>query len=157
MGIRSPMGGMRRRLRSCWCRDVRHVKKQGSRLRGDEIARYLARCPGELCDIVLALRGFVLKNAPEADESIKFGALCYAMPNAAYGAIGGNVCLIDFRKGQVTLGFLHGASLPDRSGLLLGTAKSKRFLIIRTVADARRRAVGALIKAAISVARRNVR
>lgn len=121
------------------------------------MARHLAKCPDELGDIVLALRGVVLKNAPEADESIKFGALSYQLPNAEYGAIGGNVCLIDFRKGQVTLGFIHGASLPDRSGLLLGTAKSKRFLIIRTVADARRRAAGALIKAAISVARRNVR
>lgn len=121
------------------------------------MARHLAKCPDELGDIVLALRGFVLKNAREVDESIKFGALSYQLPNAEYGAIGGNVCLIDFRKGQVALGFIHGASLPDRSGLLMGTAKSKRFLIIRTMADARRRAVGTLIKAAISFARRNVR
>lgn len=121
------------------------------------MTRHLAKCPGELCDIVLALRGVVVKNAPEADESIKFGALCYALPNAVYGAIGGNVCLIDFRKGQVTLGFIHGASLPDRSGLLLGTAKSKRYLIVRTVSDARRRVVGEMIKAAISYARTNVR
>ena len=121
---------------------------QRRRLTGSDIAAYLADCLAELCDLVLALRDLVDELAPDSVEGLKFGHLCYFKPAHPYGAIGGNVCLIHARTDHVRLEFIHGAALPDPSGLLRGTAKAKRFVEIRCPADTRRPAVAALIRAA---------
>jgi hypothetical protein len=120
------------------------------RLNGEEISRYLAECPHEFCDLVLALRDVVLRTAPAVHEEIKFNALCYFKPNCRYGAIGGNVCLIDYRKGHVELGFIHGSSLPDPKGLLQGSGKAKRHIEIRSLSCTRLASIRALIHAAVA-------
>lgn len=72
------------------------------------------------------LRDLVLDAAPGVGESIKFSSLCYSVPDAPFGVIGGNVCMISVRDGGVSLGFIQGAELPDPAGLLTGSAKAKR-------------------------------
>jgi hypothetical protein len=124
-------------------------------LDGSEIARYLDRCPGELCDLILELRELVQQAAPQVHEAIKFNSLCYYKPNQPYGVIGGNVCMIGVRGDRVRgdyvyLSFIHGAFLPDPDGLLHGTAKAKRHIEIRSPADIRRAAFTRLIRAAVA-------
>jgi len=98
--------------------------------------------------LVLALRRAVLAAAPEAAEAIKFHVLCYYRPGAWFGSIGGNICMIEARRGRVFLSFIHGAPLRDPHGLLVGKGKSKRFVPIpdaRAAADIR---IAALVRAA---------
>jgi hypothetical protein len=120
------------------------------RLSPTQIARLLADCPDELCDLVLELRDLVCRAAPGSTEAIKFGCLCYFKPDQPYGAIGGNVCMIGWREDCVHLAFIHGASLPDPDGLLKGHGKAKRFVEIRSSADIHQAAVGRLVEAALA-------
>lgn len=120
------------------------------RLGGDEIARVLADWPDDACDLALELREFVLAVAPEADETIAFGSFCYHKPDAPFGRIGGNVCMIGFRDDCLRLGFIHGAALPDPEGLLQGSAKAARYVELRSRRDFRRTALKKLIRASVA-------
>lgn len=99
-----------------------------SRLSKRELADFLVSCPADLCDRVLELREWVLKTAREASETIAFHALCYYKAGVPYGVIGGNVCGIGWRDGCVIVSFVHGASLPDPAGRLIGNGKAMRRL-----------------------------
>jgi hypothetical protein len=120
------------------------------RLTGEQIAALLAGCPDPLCDLVLELRDLVCRVAAGSAEGVKFGCLCYFKPDRPYGAIGGNVCMIGWREDCVHLAFIHGAALPDPTGLLKGTGKAKRFVELRSRADIRQPAVTQLIHAALA-------
>ncbi|MBK8266863.1 MAG: DUF1801 domain-containing protein [Planctomycetes bacterium] len=111
------------------------------RLTPDQIAAYLEQCPGEVCDLVLAMREVVLKAAPGVTEAIKFHSLCYYMADSPYGAIGGNVCTIDGRSGVVGWASFRGATLPDPKGFLQGDGRPSRTIDIRSVRQARSRAI----------------
>lgn len=80
--------------------------------------------------IVEALRATVLAAAPKAAEAFKFRVLCYFHDDAYFGSIGGNICMIEVKRGEVFLSFIHGSLLPDPRGLLLGKGKFKRFVRI---------------------------
>jgi hypothetical protein len=121
----------------------------GKRLEGHEIAALMRDWPDELCDLALELRDLVLKAAPEVDEKIAFHSLCYYKPDVPYGVIGGNVCGIGHKNDVLHLGFIHGAFLPDPERLLQGTGKAKRHIEIRDSKDIHRRALKALIHAAV--------
>ncbi|MBN1343288.1 MAG: DUF1801 domain-containing protein [Phycisphaerae bacterium] len=122
---------------------------KAKRLSADRIAECLARFPGESQDLMLELRDLVLETVPEAIESIKFNSLCYHKPDHPYGAIGGNICLVSGDQECAILGFIHGAFLPDPEGLLIGTAKAKRHVEIRSSREIRRPAIRDLIRAAV--------
>lgn len=51
---------------------------------------------------------------------------------------------------HVNLGFYHGASLSDPTGLLEGTGARLRHVRLRSVAEAKNRAVAALLREAIA-------
>jgi len=121
-----------------------------------ELVAFLERWPAELVDIVLALRDVVRAAAPKATEAVKFHSLCYFRPDAPFGSIGGNVCMISVRRGVVYLSFLHGARLPDPQRLLTGTAKAKREIKIDTRAAIRHPAIRDLIRAAARYVPANV-
>lgn len=119
------------------------------RLTGAEIAKLLRDEPEDLCDLAMELRKFVLSVAPQLSETIAFHALCYYKSGQPYGVIGGNVCLIAPRDDCLHLAFIHGASLPDPEGLLMGNAKAKRFIRLRSMRDIQPRAVRKLLRSAI--------
>jgi hypothetical protein len=97
--------------------------------------------------IALALREAVLAAAPEAAEAVRFGCLAYFYSDARYGAIGGNICMIETARGAVRLSFIHGSSLPDPERLLQGRARFKRFVPVESVAEAQDERLAALIRA----------
>ena len=115
-----------------------------------EIAGFVAGLPCEVADLVVALREFVLRAAPTADEAVRFHALCYFKPGRPFGAIGGNVCMIAPKPDCVRLEFIHGAALPDPAGLLEGAAKAKRYVSVRRLDDIQAAPIRALIHAAIA-------
>ncbi len=100
------------------------------RLSPSEMRDHLALESGEVCGIVRQLRRMVLSAAPEATESIKFGALSYYHGGATFASIGSNICMIDAKRGQVTLSFIRGVELEDPHHLLRGSGKYKRFVAI---------------------------
>lgn len=122
----------------------------GRRLDWSEIANLVESWPDEPREWALELREVVLRIGPELAETVAFNALCYYKPGRSYGVIGGNVCMIAPRGDCLYLGFIHGAALPDPEGLLQGTGKAKRHVEILGPKDIRRRALKALIRAAIA-------
>ena len=118
------------------------------RLTIDETVEHLSRIQAAQRKTVLALRNVVFKTAPGVCEAIRFHSLCYFKPGQTFGAIGGNVCMIEADRRGVRLSFIQGTAIPDPHGLLTGTAKAKRFIPIRSAADARRLEIRALIRAA---------
>lgn len=97
---------------------------------------------------MLRLRRAVLKAVPTASEAIRFGCLCYYHRGAAFGAIGGNICMIEVRRSVVVLSFLHGASLADPHRLLRGSGKAKRYTPIMRPGDVSDHRIIALVREA---------
>lgn len=98
--------------------------------------------------IVEALRATVLAAAPHASEAFKFHVLCYFHADAYFGSIGGNICMIEVKRGEVLLSFIHGSLVTDPRGLLLGKGKFKRFALVPDEKTARGRAITDLVRAA---------
>ena len=57
-------------------------------------------------------------------------------------------------RGYINLGFYQGAVLADPQGLLEGTGKGLRHVKLRSLAEANRRPVRALVAAALARRRR---
>lgn len=120
------------------------------RLSDAEITEFLAEWPREQRELALELRRLVLRVAPQLDERIAFGALCYVVPGRPYGVIGGGACGIGRRKDTVQLGFLHGAFLPDPERRLRGKGKAKRHLELPSRESLDLRGIEALVRAAVA-------
>ena len=67
------------------------------------------------------------------------------------GRVKGAVCQIVVIGDMVRLDFIHGIRLEDHCGLLQGDRLSKRFVPVRTVADAERPELTALIREAAAL------
>jgi hypothetical protein len=100
--------------------------------------------------LVTALRAVVRRTAPGAEESLLWGGLSYHRPQVG-GRVKGAVCQIVVKGDKVRLDFIHGIRLADPFGLLQGDRLSKRFVPIRTAADAERPEVTALIREAAAL------
>ncbi len=118
------------------------------RLSARALAEHLLPETPEVRHTVRALRAAVLKAAPEAAEAFKFHVLCYYRDDAWLKSIGGNICMIEIKRGKVLLSLIHGAKVPDPAGLMFGTGKFKRFVRVPDAAFAQSRPVAALIRAA---------
>ena len=118
---------------------------------GSEVEAFLAEQPSQQRRLVLSVRRLIQRCAPGAAEAVRFHSLCYFSPSEPYGAIGGNICMIEADDRGVRLSFIHGASLADPHAILRGTAKAKRFVAIHSAADVRRSEVADLIRAAARV------
>lgn len=113
----------------------------------ETLATHLDPLSASTREVVLALRDLILDTVRGVEESIKFNSLCYAIPAARFGTIGGHVCSVGVRDGAVSLGFIHGAYLPDPTGLLVGSAKAKREVRIASRSTLRDPALRDLIRA----------
>ena len=122
-----------------------------ARLTAARLADHLVLEPPATRRLVRLLRRNILKAVPAAAEAVKFHALCYYHADAFFGAIGGNICMIELPRkpgAPVMLSFIHGAHLADPHGLLGGRGKSKRFIPIETVDAASDRRIIALVRSA---------
>ena len=119
-------------------------------MRRHELQAFLASVPPESWDLVVALREVVRRSAPDAEESLLWGGLSYHRPWIG-GRVKGAVCQINAVGGEVRLEFIHGVRLDDPRKLLRGDRLSKRYVPIRSVADARRPEIAELIEGAATL------
>jgi len=109
------------------------------------VDKYLHGRPPHVRDLIEGLREVVLSVAPKAVERLVWRELSYEKPPG--GAVKRGICQIGVRDGEVRLGFVHGAFLPDPAGMLRGAAKHKRYVPIRSLEDVRSPALRELIEA----------
>ena len=103
--------------------------------------------PPESRDVVTDLRAVVRGTVPDAEESLLWGGLSYHAPWIG-GRVKGSVCQISAQHGEVRLEFIHGVRLDDSRRLLRGERISKRYVPIRSVAEAQRPEIADLVREA---------
>jgi hypothetical protein len=116
-------------------------------LQRHELQAFLASIQPETRELAVALREVVRRSAPDAGESLLWGGLSYHRPWIG-GRVKGAVCQINVVRGEVRIEFIHGVRLDDPRKLLRGDRLSKRYVPIRSVADARRPEIAELIEEA---------
>ena len=119
-------------------------------MRRDTVRGFLDALSPQTRKVVLPLRTVVRRTIPQAAESLLWDALSYHRPEKG-GRVKGAVCQIAVKRDRVTLEFIHGIRLIDPRGLLQGDRRSKRFIPISTVANARRLGIVDLIRQAASL------
>ncbi len=106
-------------------------------------------------DVQLLARGtraFVLELLPGVEEHVDGSG-----PYVGYGYGAGykdQICTIIISKAGVKLGLVGGAALPDPRGLLEGSGKVHRHIVIKTVDDLRKPGVRPLLRAATAAWRK---
>jgi hypothetical protein len=124
------------------------MAKIGEHLSIRDVEHFFQFQPAPLRDLALELRDLVLSTIPAAAEALRWKGLVYFRPELG-GVVRGSLCQISLHKDHVRLGFIHGAFLPDPSGLLKNEGrKSKRFIPLWPGERVDWDAVGALIAAA---------
>jgi hypothetical protein len=109
----------------------------------------LAGVEPDLVAIAWRLREMIDSVDPDTVETVRLG------DNAATYGVGprkmtDGYAYIMPRRGYVNLGFYQGAVLPDPERLLEGTGKGLRHVKIRSLAEADRPALRALVAAALA-------
>lgn len=125
-----------------------------------EIEEFYRDAPFELLEIVLELRSLIFSVCPEVTEIIQWKGISYYVSQRG-GPVSANLCQIFAAYGDagknrplgmephVQLAFIHGAFLPDPTGILEGTTKSKRFVRIFSFTTAPWSALKALLEASV--------
>ena len=117
------------------------------------LAAFLARYHPAIARLARAARAVMRKEMPTAIEQVydnyPFLAIGYCTTERASDCI---ASLAVSPKG-VALSFYYGASLPDPTGILLGSGKQNRFVRLPTAATLRTPAVRALLRAAMRQAK----
>lgn len=98
-----------------------------------DILQFLSGYKEEVFNHAVILREIVLKNLPGITEQLDMPAkmIAYAF-SQKYTDL---VCVIIPSKDGLKLGFNKGSTLPDPSGILKGSGKISRYVIIKTEAD----------------------
>ncbi|MFH2038671.1 MAG: DUF1801 domain-containing protein [Chloroflexota bacterium] len=99
------------------------------------IQKMLVSFPPNLQEIVLELRNLVAEVAPGVTEKVHSKGFSYYFKERG-GPVSAGLCQIIIHDDHVRLGFIHGAFLPDPSGLLVGEPKYKKHLRIYSYASA---------------------
>src|SRR5690349_11581824 len=114
-------------------------------------ASILAKYDGPIATLGQATRDFLRNNLPGVREEA----------DAAAGLIGygfgpgykGSICTIIPSKKEIKVGFNKGAELPDPDGLLEGTGKVHKYVVIRSAQDLRKPALRSLLNLAAEACR----
>lgn len=126
---------------------------RGTGARPDSFEDLLAQTEPALRPLATRLREVVLEIDPKAVESVRLGDR-----SATYGVgarkMREGYCYVLPYTSWVNLGFYQGVTLPDPEGLLEGTGARLRHVKIRSLEDAQRPALRALIRAALEERRR---
>jgi hypothetical protein len=115
-----------------------------------DVRAHLDSLSAEHREIVLALRDVVRRTVPDAEETVLWGGLSYHTPWIG-GRVKGALCQITAKRGEVRIEFIHGVRLADSAGLLRGDRLSKRYVPIRSAAEARRPEIAQLILEASTI------
>ena len=100
-----------------------------------------------LRSVVTALREMVLEVHPDACEVVRLGDRAATYGVGPRKMIDGYAYILPY-SAWVNLGFYRGTDLPDPEGLLEGTGARMRHVKVRSLDDARRPPLRALVAAA---------
>lgn len=109
--------------------------------------------PETLRPVVTALRELFYQCDPDTTEVVRLGDRAATYGVGPRKMLDGYAYILP-HKNWVNLGFYQGFALPDSAGLLEGTGAKMRHVKIRSLADASRPEVKALIHAAIALRRK---
>lgn len=113
----------------------------------NDIVQFLSGYKEEVFKNALALREVILKNLPGIIEQIDMPAKMIAY---AYGQKYTDlVCVIIPSKDGLKLGFNKGSTLPDPTGLLQGSGKISRYVVIKAETDIHHPAIKELLLLAL--------
>ena len=104
---------------------------------------------GPLRPVAVALREIILEVHADACEVVRLGDRAATYGVGPRKMIDGYAYILP-HAGWVNLGFYRGVDLPDPEALLEGTGARMRHVKIRSIDDARRLAVRALVAAALA-------
>ena len=95
-------------------------------------------------EVARGARKLILATVPEADEMVDLPArvIGYGFGQTYKDLI----CTIILSKGGVKLGIAGGATLPDPNGLMEGTGKKHRYVVLNEPADLKKAGLRELIK-----------
>ena len=103
---------------------------------------YLAAQPPRNRRIILALRRFVKRVAPDLEESVKWGNGCWLLGKRP-------ISYVYSAPDHLQFGFFAGSSLEDPKGLLEGAGQYVRHIKLRKPADIDERAFTVLLRQAV--------
>ncbi len=112
----------------------------------DAVAEYISGVDSPQREVIEALRALIIKEAPIASETVKWGQPCYS------GC--GIICAIAAEAGHVKLGLFRGEDLFDPEGLLEGAGKKMRHIKVRSMHDIRADTFASLIREAFGLDQR---
>ena len=98
------------------------------------------QAPG-LRAVMEKLRAFVKKRAPQLDEQIKWGGICWVGR--------GVVCYAHPLEDRVDFGFFKGAMLKDPKKILEGDGKFLRHVKVRKPSDIREKELAGMLGQAL--------
>ena len=108
----------------------------------------VAPYPREVQALAKATRAFMVELLPKADETIdSTGPYIQYSYGPGYKGV---VSYITVNQKGVKLGVARGSSLPDPKGLLKGTGKANRHVVIDTPSDLRTPGLRQLVRAAVA-------
>jgi hypothetical protein len=116
-----------------------------------QLLGFLEAYDRHIAELALALREIVLREAPDASESI-YQVYTVAIWFGFSGKMKDMFCYIATNAGHVNLGFPRGASLPDPNRVLEGDGKAMRHIKFRSHGDVERSFVPRYIQAAMEQA-----
>ena len=113
-----------------------------------QVADFLSGYSESVTERALALRALLFANLPGVTEQIdipaRMIAYCYGQKYAEL------ICTIIPSKKGVKLGFNRGTLLPDPTGLLEGTGKISRYVVIKSADDIKSPALTDLVVGALA-------
>ncbi len=110
------------------------------------VEQHLNRLSRDKVETILEIRNLVKKECPDAIERLDRQGITYFDASRG-GPVKAGICQLGYRDGNLTLGFIHGAFLPDPYHLLHGTTLAKRILPLPAFDQVNWQAVADLIKA----------
>lgn len=114
-------------------------------------ASILGKYDGPIAELGSATRDFLHANLPGVvEEADPAGGLIGYGFGPGYK---GSICTIIPSKKEIKLGLYKGAELPDPEGLLEGTGKVHRYVVIRSAQDLRKPAFRSLLNLAAQACR----
>lgn len=113
-----------------------------------ELSGLLKTYPADVQEIALEARQMINETIPDLHEMVDRPARVIGY---GFGAGYKNmVCTIILSKSGVKLGIVGSADLPDPNGLLEGTGKRHRYVVLAKPADVRKPGLKALLKARVA-------
>lgn len=100
-----------------------------------QLLEFLAAYPAQAADLFLAVREFVLQEAPEASEVVFDGYSAVSITFTFTESWTAGFCHVVAYSKHVNLGFNRGSQLPDPHGVLIGDGNWVRHISIHTAGD----------------------